>query len=154
MPTRTKPRKTNKPAEKATHGFPRARRGTSERPTRRPSLPGRSPKPSVKRSPSLIGRAAQASLPGRKPRRKKSGRGGSALNGIGSSLTSVKDGASARKPSNRGLIGIVAGAGLGATAVAKRRRAGKRDETTDGATTKASAQPASAGRENDVPAAA
>ncbi len=69
----------------------------------------------------MIGRA-RATLPGRKPPAKKS-----AIKGVVSSLGSAKDSALARKPSKKGIVGIVAG-GLGVAAMAKRRRGGNQDD--------------------------
>jgi hypothetical protein len=148
MPTSTNPTKTKHTTRQTPYGFPRASRGRAKPPRRRPSFPGRSSKPSGNTSPTLIGRA-QTNLPGRKPKSKKSGLG-STMAGLSSSLTSAKNGARARKPSKKGLVGIVAGAGLGAAAVAKRRRSGKQDE----ATSTPPAQPPPVDGDKDVPAAA
>jgi hypothetical protein len=128
MPTSTKPRKTKQPTKQTPYRFPRTPRGAAQPARRRPSFPGMSSKPSGKASPTLIGRA-RASVPGRKPKSKKNGGLGSAIAGLASSLGSAKNGARAHKPPKKGLVGIVAGAGLGAAAVAKRRRGGQPDPT-------------------------
>ena len=107
---------------------------------------------------------------GRKPKNEKNGRLGGAIAGFASNLRPARKSTLARKPSNRrligiaagagmgtrplrpsrkGLVGIAAGAGLGGVAVAKRRRRAHQNEATNrppGET------PASAMQ--DVPAAA
>ncbi len=70
----------------------------------------------------MIGRA-RTSLPGRKPPSKKS-----PLKVVLSSLDAAKNNAVARKPSTKGVVGIVAG-GVGVAALAKRRRGAVQDET-------------------------
>jgi purine nucleoside phosphorylase len=45
-----------------------------------------------------------------------------------SSLGASKKSARSRKPSKKGMVGIVAGAGLGAAAMAKRSRTGSENE--------------------------
>jgi len=79
-------------------------------------------KPATKGPSGLIGRA-RTSLPGRKPPSKKS-----PLNVVLSSIDSAKNNAVARKPSKKGVVGIVAG-GVGVAALAKRRRGAVQDET-------------------------
>jgi hypothetical protein len=69
----------------------------------------------------LIGRA-QAALPGRKPPAKNS-----AVKGVVSSLGSAKSSALARKPSKKGIVGMLAG-GLGVAAMTKRRRGANQDD--------------------------
>jgi hypothetical protein len=91
----------------------------------------------------LIGRA-QATLPGRKPPAKKS-----AVKGVVSSLGSAKSSALARKPSKKGIVGILAG-GVGVAAMAKRRRGGKPGEVP----TTPPLQPVEANGENNSPSAA
>lgn len=54
-------------------------------------------------------------------------RGRTVLDSQGSSLGSVKNTATARKPPKKGIVGIVAG-GLGAAAMAKRRNAAKQGD--------------------------
>jgi hypothetical protein len=71
----------------------------------------------------LIGRA-HSTLPGRKPSAKKS-----AVKGVVSTLGSAKRSALARKPSKKGVVGILAGGlGLGVAATAKRRRGSSQDD--------------------------
>lgn len=139
--------RTNKsqPARKgqSPRGLARSR-GTSQLPRRRPRFSRTSAEPAAKgptgligrRSPSsrpkanpatkgpsgLIGRA-RTSLPGRKPPSKKS-----PLKVVLSSLDSAKSNAAARKPSTKGVVGIVAG-GVGVAALAKCRRGAVPDET-------------------------
>jgi hypothetical protein len=69
----------------------------------------------------LLGRA-QATLPGRKAKGKKD----AGVKGVLSSLGGGSSGRS-RKPSKKGMLGIVAITGLGAAAMAKRRRDGSED---------------------------
>jgi hypothetical protein len=71
----------------------------------------------------MIGRA-RAILPGRKPPAKKS-----AIQGVVSTLGSAKSSALARKPSKKGIVGILAG-GLGVAAMAKHRGGGNQDDTS------------------------
>jgi hypothetical protein len=70
---------------------------------------------------------AQTSLPGRKGRSKHQGGVRGAVMEVFSSLGGNKTSARSRKPSKKGMAGIVAGAGLGAAAMAKRRRPGHQD---------------------------
>ncbi|MDQ6816903.1 MAG: hypothetical protein M3018_05775 [Actinomycetota bacterium] len=65
----------------------------------------------------------QASLRGRKAKGKKN----AGLKGLLSSLGAGKSSARSRKPSKKGMLGIVATAGLGAAAMAKRRREANTD---------------------------
>ncbi len=118
-------------------------RGTSQPPRRRPRFSRTSTDPAAKGATGVIGRRSQSSrpkanpatkgpsgligrartsLPGRKPPSKKS-----PLKVVLSSLDAAKNNAVARKPSTKGVVGIVAG-GVGVAALAKRRGA-VQDET-------------------------
>jgi hypothetical protein len=121
MPTTIKTRKSKPPTKsQSARGFPRSR-ATSQPPRARPQFPRARSKPAAKGPSGLIGRA-QATLPGRKRPAKKS-----AVEGVVSALGSAKSSAAARKPSKKGIFGIVAG-GLGVAAMATRRRNEKEDE--------------------------
>jgi len=118
MPTNTKAQKSK---GQTPRGFPGSR-GSAQASPRRTPFPGRSPKPVAKGPSGLVGRA-QASLPGRKPAGKTN-----AVTRVLAGLSSAKNSAVSRKPSKKGIVGIVVG-GLGVAAVAKRRRGGVQDET-------------------------
>jgi hypothetical protein len=121
MPTTSKTRKSKPPTKgQPSRGFPPPR-GTTQTARPRTRFPRTGAKPAAKGPSGLIGRA-QATVPGRKPPAKKS-----AVKGVVSSLGSAKNSALARKPSKKGIVGIVAG-GLGVAAMAKRRRGGNEDE--------------------------
>jgi hypothetical protein len=118
MPTTTKARRSKPPTKgQSSHGFLRPRETT---PTKQPGtrFPRTSTKPAAKAPSGLIGRA-QAILPGREPPTKKKSKG--AVSSLGAAKNSE------RKPSKKGIVGIVAG-GLGVAAMAKRRRGGNQDD--------------------------
>ncbi len=138
-------------------GFPRGRSASAQPPRRRPQLPLSGTKPdaaknrpgqksSAQQRSSLIERA-QGSVPRRKPTKGQGGLSGTVkdtLASFGSDKSrkpSKKKGRSA-KPSKTGVAGLVAGAGLGAAALAKRRRSGSGDDASF-TPTSPSAQPAS-----------
>lgn len=147
MPTSTKTRKGN-PATKrqSPRRIPRpggnsqeagqsSRRfphpgGSSQATQERSRFPRASAKPSTQ--PGLMGRA-QANLPGRKPQGRKNAGVKGVLSGLGGGSSERS-----RKPSKKGMLGIVAITGLGAAAIAKRRR----DGSEDGASTYPPVQPA------------
>ncbi len=120
MSTRTKPKKSKRPPmspassqEPARRGFPRPRGRSTEASGRRPG----SSRAARSRPSGLIERV-QASLPGGKAPPKKNASIKAALSKFASTDTTVRTG----KPSKTRVAGIVAGAGLGAAAVAKSRR--------------------------------
>jgi hypothetical protein len=121
MPTTIKPSRRKPHTEgQPSRGLPRPRRTTqTARPRRR--FPRTGAKPARKERSGLIGRA-HATLPGRKPRAKKS-----VVKGMVSSLASAKSSAVARTPSKKGIVGILAG-GLGVAAMVKRRRGANHDD--------------------------
>jgi hypothetical protein len=130
---------TSQPASRSSSRFPRAG-GTSQAasprsrfprpggagqpPARRPQFPRARTKPSAEGASGLFGRAP-ASLPGRKSKGKRSAGLGGAAMAMFSSAGEGKDGRS-RRPS-RGMLGLIATAGVGAAAMVKRRR-GASDE--------------------------
>ncbi len=120
MPTTIKRGRKAPTGAQPSRGFPRPR-GTTQSTRPRTRFPRTSAKPAAKAPSGLTGRA-RATLPGRKPPAKKSAR-----KGVLSSLGSAKDSALARKPSKKGIVGIVAGA-LGVAAITKRRRGGNQDD--------------------------
>jgi hypothetical protein len=146
MPTSNK-KSGREPAARSqtAHGFARVRAGTPQPRRRLPQLPGRSAKrsadtpqpgrrlpqlpgtnakPSRRTSPTLIGRV-QATLPGRKAKKaKKAKRNGGMMTALTSKLGTAKNSSRSRRPSKKGMFGVLATAGLGAAAIAKRRRTG------------------------------
>ncbi len=125
-------------------GFPRGRSANDQPSRRRPQLPLSGTKPAAKNRPgqkssaqqrsSLIERA-QGSVPGRKPTKGKGGLPGTVKDTLASfgSDKSRKPGKKkdrSAKPSRTGVAGLVAGAGLGAAALAKRRRSGGGDDAS------------------------
>ncbi len=121
MPTSTKTGKGNPATKKqSARRFPRPG-GTSQATQERSRFSRASAKSSAQSPSGLMGRA-QATLPGRKAKGKKD----AGVKGVLSSLGGASSGRS-RKPSKKGMLGIVAIAGLGAAAMAKRRRDGSED---------------------------
>jgi hypothetical protein len=134
-----RPGGSSKPAGQSPRRFPRPG-GSSQQTQGRSRVPWAGAKPPAK-GPSELVERARGSLPGRKGKdernagvkgltgRKGKDKKNAGVKGLLPTLGAGKSSARSRKTSKKSMLGLVATAGLGAAAIAKRRRAGSEDGT-------------------------